>query len=431
MLTVQGKRERFCDGISRRNFLQVGAVAAGGFSLANLLQAEAAAGPAATRRSIINIYLGGGPTHMDTFDLKPTAPVEYRGEFNPIATNMPGVEICELFPKLAKIADKYAIVRSITGLRNEHRPNQSDSGWNSQDLAVVGGRPGVGAVVSKLHGTVNGTAPTSVALSNFGDSGFLGPEFRPYQPDSTGRANLRLNRSLTEDRLANRQNLLTSLDRLRRDVDQSQRMRAMDEFNQRAMTVINSGRLADALDINKEDPNVVEAYGANKSGRYSGNRNFILARRLIQAGVRVVGLRWGSWDTHGNNFTSMKSQLPALDVGLSSLLNDLESHGMLENTIVLMSGEFGRTPRINNNAGRDHWPSAAFWFMAGGGLRTGQVIGSTNRLGERAHDRPVHLQEVYATVYRQLGIDLSTKIDDPAGRPQYILEHRDPIAELV
>jgi len=431
MLSLFGKRARYCDGVSRRDFLQVGAATAIGLTLPDLLRAEAQSG-ALRRKSIINIYLGGGPTHMDTFDLKPNAPVEFRGEFNPIATTVPGMEICELMPKLAGIGEKFAIVRSVTGLRNEHRPNQSDSGWNSRALEVVGGRPGIGAVVGKMHGTLNGLAPTSVSLSSFGSSGFLSPEYSPYQPDNVGRANLRLNRSLSEDRLDSRRNLLANLDRIRRDMDRSNRMTAMDEFNDRAITVITSGELADALDSSKIDAETLESYGANGRDRYaSGNRNFVLARRLIQTGVRVVGLRWGSWDTHSNNFTTMKSQLPALDVGLSALLNDLEQHGMLEDTLVLMSGEFGRTPRVNTRAGRDHWPRAAFWFIAGGGLKTGQVIGSTNRLGETAQDRPVHLQEIYATVYRQLGIDLEQKILDPAGRPQYVLEHRDPIAELV
>ena len=431
MITIQGKRQNFCDGISRRNFLQIGALSVGGLSLADILRAESQSDSPLRRKSIINIYLPGGPTHMDTFDLKPEAPIEYRGEFNPIATNVPGMEICELMPNLAKIGDKYAIVRSVTGLRNEHRPNQSDSGWNELSLRVVGGRPGIGAVVSKLHGTTNGTAPTSVSFGSLGSSGYLGPEFKAYRPDSYGRANLTLNRSITEDRLTDRNSLLSSLDCMRRDMDQTQRMAAMDEFNQRATTVVTSGQLGDALDITKEDPKVVEQYGANKSGRYSSNKNFLLARRLVQAGVRVVGLNWGGWDTHGNNFGIMKTQLPALDVGLSALFNDLETHGLLDDTIVLMSGEFGRTPRINGNAGRDHWPSAAFWFVGGGGLRTGQVIGSTNRTGERALDRPVHLQQIYATVYRQLGINLSTKMNDPAGRPQYILENREPITELL
>jgi len=432
MLNILGKRERYCDGVSRRDFLQVGAATAVGVTLPGLLAAEAQAGTL-KRRSIINIYLGGGPTHMDTFDLKPEAPVEFRGEFNPIKTNVPGMEICELMPKLAQNADKYAIIRSVTGVRNEHSARQSDSGWNELALRAVGGRPGIGAVVGKMHGTLNGLAPTSVSLSNFGNSGFLSSEYNPYRPDNVGKANLRLNRSLSEERLGGRKNLLANLDRMRRDVDRTRSMTSIDEFNERAISVITSGELADALDISKEDPATLEAYGANdRSNRYSsGNRNFVLARRLVQAGVRVVGLRWGGWDSHSKNFDTMRSQLPALDAGLTGLLTDLEQHGMLEDTLVLMSGEFGRTPRINSNAGRDHWPRAAFWFVAGGGLRTGQVIGSTNRLGEAPQDRPVHLQEIYATVYRQLGVDLSQTIMDPAGRPQYILEHRDPIAELV
>ena len=438
MLTFLGNKTRYCDGFSRRNFLKVGALATGSFTLADLFRAEALSATAGkppsghAPKSIINIYLGGGPTHMDTFDLKPDAPAEFRGEFRPIATNVPGVEICELMPRLAQQADKYAIVRSITGVRDEHSPRQSDSGWSENDLRSIGGRPGLGAVMSKVYGMVSGTAPTSIALSAFTNHGYLPPVYRDYRPDGEGSANLRLQGGLSANRLTDRKSLLDKFDRIRREADQSGSMSALDSFNQRAITVITSGTLADALSLEKEDPRCVERYGMHLNGSYGGNRSFLLARRLVEAGVRVVSLSWGGWDTHGQNFQSMRQQLPALDVGLSCLIDDLAARGMLEDTMIMMSGEFGRTPRINGGAGRDHWAPASFVFLAGGGLRTGQVVGSTNRLGERPQDRPVHLQQVFATVYRNLGIDVeSTTLTDPNGRPQYLVDEREVIQELI
>jgi hypothetical protein len=433
MLTFFGGKQRFCDGLSRRNFLKVGALGTGGLTLADLLRLEAQAGSSSRPlKSIINIYLPGGPTHMDTFDLKPGAPAEFRGEFRPIATNVPGMEICELMPKLAQLADKYAIIRSVTGVRDEHSARQSDSGWSENDLRSIGGHPGIGPVMSRVYGTVNGTAPTSVALSGFTDHGFLPQVYRDFRPDGEGRNNLRLNNNMSAERLSDRKSLLDGLDRIRREMDQKGAMTALDSFNERALTVITSGTLAEALDSRKEDPRVLDRYGLDRQGSYGGNRNFLLARRLVEAGVRVVSVSWGGWDTHGQNFQSMRQQLPALDVGLSALFEDLDARGLLADTMIMMSGEFGRTPRINGGAGRDHWAPASFFFLGGGGLKTGQVVGSTNRLGERPQDRPVHLQHIFATVYKNLGIDVeSTTLADPNGRPQYLVEQRETIKELI
>ena len=433
MLGFTGAAQRFCDGVSRRDFLKVGATGIAGLSLPGLLRAEADAGAKATGRSIINIYLPGGPTHMDTFDLKPMAPKEFRGEFMPIATKVAGMEICELMPMLASVADKTVIVRSITGMNNEHNPTQSDSGWSERDLKSLGGRPGVGAVLSKLCGpaitTDRGTAPTSVDLNNWGKAGYLGPMHMPFRPDGAARQNLTLNNMVAETRFTERNELLAGFDRFREETDAKGMMEALDSFEQRAVSLITSGHVAGALETSKESPELIERYGIKKN---RDNERFLLARKLVQAGCRSVALSWGGWDTHSNNFESMRKQLPALDRALSALIEDLEHHGMLDDTIILMSGEFGRTPRINGTAGRDHWPQAAFFWMAGGGLKTGQVIGSTNRNGERADDRPVHIQEVFATVYHQLGIDLeTTQLFDTAGRPQYLLDYRRPIAELV
>lgn len=433
MLTIQGMRQSFCDGVSRRNFLKIGAAGFAGLTLAELLRAEALAGSQATGKSIINIYLSGGPTHMDTFDLKPNAPKEFRGEFSPISTKATGMDICELMPRLASVGDKFALVRSVSGVNNEHAPTQSDSGWKQKDMQAQGGRPGLGPVMSKLFGAANetpdGVAPTAVDLTGWTKPGFLGQTHSAYRPDGTGRQNLTLDSRLGEQRFTDRQELLTDLDRLRRQIDASGMMDAMDSFSSRAASLITSGRIAKALDLKDESAETLDRYGAKKAGE---NQNFVLARRLIEAGVRNVALSIGGWDTHGNNFKAMRTKLPALDVALSALISDLDDRGRLDDTLILMSGEFGRTPRINSGAGRDHWPQASFFFLGGGGLKTGQVIGSTSRLGERPEDRPVHLQQIFATIYHQLGIDVqSALLTDPNGRPQYLVEHRDIIPELV
>ena len=230
MFTILGRPQRFCDGLSRRGFLKVGALGVGGLTLANLLRAEALAGSVGdrpSRKSIINIYLPGGPSHQDMFDLKPQAPLEFRGEFHPIATTVPGMEICQHFPKLAERGEKFAVVRSITDVREEHSQNQSDSGWSDSSLRTIGGRPGIGAVLSKVHGPSNGNAPTFVSLTGFGEPGFLGSIHGPYRPDGPGRENLRLQRSITVDRLNDRKKLLEGLDALRRDVDAKGMMDAM------------------------------------------------------------------------------------------------------------------------------------------------------------------------------------------------------------
>lgn len=437
MLSFLGRRQTFCDGVSRRSFLTIGGLAfggmMGGFSLPQLLRAESLAGPKATKKSIINIYLPGGPSHMDMFDLKPEAPKEYRGEFKPIATSSPGMEICEHFPKLAALGDKFSVIRSIYGIRDEHAPSQSDSGWSESDLRNIGGRPGVGAVMSKVYGasqtTSHGAAPTSVDLTGWTKPGYLGQSFAAYRPDGPGRENLILNSSVTIGRLDDRKALLGGLDRIRRQVDGSGMMSAMDAFSGRAVDLITSGALARALDLRNEDPRNQKRY---YNEQYEENARFLTARRLIQSGVRCVSFSWGGWDTHGNNFGHLKMQLPSLDRALSALIEDLDAHGILDDTIIMMSGEFGRTPRVNAGAGRDHWAPASSFFLAGGGFRHGQAIGTTNRLGEVPKDRPVHIQNVFHTVYRQLGIDTdAVHLVDPNGRPQYVVDQRQLVRELV
>lgn len=433
MLSIVGQPKRgFCDGITRRDVIKLGAMGIGGLTLADLLRAESLAGSTAKRRSIINICLPGGPTHLDMFDLKPDAPQEIRGEFRPIETNVAGMEICELFPKLATMADKFAVIRSISDFSSEHTTKQADSGWPERSLRNLGGRPGIGAIVSKVHGPREDCPLASVTMGGHTSPGYLGPVYKDYQPDGTGRENLQMR--MPEERLYNRMELLSSLDQFGRQADSSGSMKALDSFTRKAADVVTSGKIANALDVDKEDPKVRALYSgdAGRRNRNGGRSSFLTASRLVQAGVRVVSFTFGGWDTHSGNFSSMRQQLPAMDIGLSALITDLEQRGLLEDTLIMMSGEFGRTPRVNMNAGRDHWPAAGFVFVAGGGLKGGQMIGSTNRNGERPLDRPVKLQQVFSTVFHQMGIDVNTtQLMDPAGRPQYLFDHRELVQELI
>lgn len=436
MLSIlSGHSPRFCDGMSRRGFLKIGAAGVGGVALSDFLRADAnAASPSYARKSFINIYLPGGPTHIDTFDPKPEAPSEFRGEFRAIATNVNSVMLCEHLPKLAGMMDKLAIIRSLSGIVDEHDSCQTETGWNTRSLPNMGGRPSLGTVVSKVHGASSGNSPTFVDLSGYTKSGFIGPVNGAFRPDGPGRENLKLERSITVSRLDDRQKLLGGLNRFRAEVDTKGAMKAMDAFAGRAYDVITSGVVAKALDLGQEDPRVRARYflGDNNNGMFQQNDRFLMARRLVSAGVRCVSLGWGGWDTHGNNFGHLRQQLPPLDQGLSSLIEDLEAHGLLQDTIVAVWGEFGRTPRVNASAGRDHWPRACSVLLAGGGLKTGQAIGATNRLGEEPKDRPVHLQEVFATLYNHMGIDPRyITLTDNNGRPQYLVDNPNPVRELV
>ncbi len=431
MFTLYGSKDRCCDGVDRRSFLKVGAMGIGSLSLVDLLRAEAQAGVGSSHKALINIFLAGGPSHTDMFDLKPDAPSEYRGEFNPINTNVNGLQICEHMPNLAKMADKYAVIRSIVGTYDDHTHIHMQSGWHRRDLEAVGGRPSLGAVVSKVQGST-GQAPPFVSLMGQIEPGFLGPIYQPYRPDGPGRANLKLDQGMTTARLSDRTALLRNLDTLKRSADSTGKMEAMDVFTQRAVEMITSGAMADALDVEKEDPKILARYRSGGNKQRNETDGFLIARRLIEAGVRTVSLRVGGWDTHENNFKQLRSLLPVIDASLAALISDLHERGLDKDVTVVMWGEFGRTPRVNNKAGRDHWSKVMQAVVAGGGMRTGQIIGSTDRYGGEASERPVHLREVFATLYRNMGIMAKdTTLPDPAGRPQYLVDDRDPIAELI
>ncbi len=446
MLTLwAGRPQRgFCDALPRRSFLQIGGLALGGLSLPRLLRAEASQGIGPSNKSVIMVYLPGGPPHQDLFDLKPDAPVEIRGEFRPIATKVPGIEICELLPGLAERMDRLAIIRSVVGAKDRHESFQCLTG-RLRDNQPAGGWPELGAVLSKLQGPRDVAVPPFVGLSprmqhrpyNNGYAGFLGPAHSAFQPNGEGRSDLVLG-EVSVDRLANRRELLKSLDRLRRQADRSQIVQGADELQQQALGVLTSSRLANALDLEQEDTRIRERYGEG-TDRVQGdaaprlNQQFLLARRLVEAGARCVTLSYSFWDWHGDNFGNARRNLPDLDQALSALVDDLSERGLDRDVTVLVWGEFGRTPRINNNGGRDHWPNVSCALLAGGGLKTGQAIGQTDRYGGEAVDRPVHFQEIFATVYHCLGLDPHhLTLRDLTGRPQYLVDgDHQPLPELV
>ena len=441
MLTIRGGGSpRYCDGFTRRQFLKIGGLALGGMTLTDMLSAEAQTGIRNSHKAVIMIYLPGGPAHQDTWDLKVDAPAEIRGEFKPIKTNVPGIDVCEHMPKLAQMMDKFAIVRSLVGARDEHASNLCLTGYtqaeNSQNHA-----PDMGSVIAYIQGPVDKTVPAFVNLArhtqhppyNDPGPGFLGLAHGALNPNGPMMDDMVL-QGITLDRLTNRRLLLASVDRFRKSVDGLQ---GIDALHQRAFDLLTSSKLLYALDVTKEDPKVRERYGKGietPQGDASPmmNDQFLAARRLVEAGVRFVTLSYGFWDWHGSNFVNLKKHLPILDQAITALVQDLHDRGLDKDVSVVVWGDFGRSPRINKDAGRDHWPRVASCLLAGGGMRTGQVIGSTNRFGEDPADRPVDYKDVFATLYRNMGINIAdTPIPDATGRPNYLLPGHEPITELM
>jgi len=450
MLRILGdvSKERFCDGLRRRTFLQVGGLALGGLSLADLLRAESQLPPERRKqqKAIINIFLPGGPPHQDMFDLKMDAPSEIRGEFKPISTNVPGLEICELFPRMAKMADRFAFLRTLVGSNGGHSSFQCVTG-RFRGRQPAGGWPSIGSTLAKLQGAADpaippfvGLAPTDMGNRPWGDPGqpgYLGAAYAPFLPDGDGRGDMVLN-GVSLGRLGNRKSLLASFDRFRRQADAQGAMDGMDAFQKQAFGILTSSKLADALDVNQVEPRIRERYGIGSPNKVAdgGPQNldhFLLARRLVEAGVRCVSLAFSRWDWHGGNFRRARQDFPMLDQGLTALVEDLEQRGILDDVSIVVWGEFGRTPRINKNAGRDHWTRVACAVMAGGGIRTGQVIGNTDRLGEGPIERPIHFQEVVATLYQNVGVNLDQDtVLDLSGRPMYVVDDgRQAMPELV
>jgi hypothetical protein len=422
MINISGKPWKFCDGISRRNFLKIGAFGSA-FTTADILKANQAGGTG-TAMSAIMIYLPGGPSHMDMYDLKPQAPAEYRGEFKPIATNVPGVQISEHFPMQAKMFDKLAVVRSLVSV-DEHSDSLVMTGYR-ESLNRIAHHPSVGAVISKLRAGQQDIPPfVSLRGMSVGtEPGYLGIAHRPFTPDGPGLQNLRLPGMVTEERYDSRKDLLKEFDSVRREIDATGTMRGMDSFNTRAFEMVSSGTVRRALDLTREDPKVRD--------RYKGVEQFLTARRLIESGVGCVTLAYGGWDTHSSNFKTLKNQLPMLDKGIANLIQDLHDRGMEDDVVTVVWGEFGRTPKINgNDGGRDHWSPAMSALVAGGGLKMGQAIGATSSRGEYPIDKKYQVPQLLSAIYHALGIDPAMTFPDNSGRPMYILDERNPVAELI
>ena len=424
--------------LSRRSFLSVGGL--GLLSMPQVICAQKQGGT--SHKAVINIFLGGGPPHQDMWDIKTEAPSEIRGPFKPISTNVAGVHIGECFPQIASMFDKFTAIRSVVGSDGSHDGYQCVTGWSRKDMVSGTSYPAIGACASKILGPVDPAVPVAVGLaeatqhmpwSEAGGAGYLGDTHKPFKPNGEMMEDLKLNMEV--ERFKNRKDLLSGFANLNKTIDQAVNV---DTFTEEAFGVLTSSSLVDALDLSKEDPKIREMYGDGKPFKfqYDGaptvNEHVLMARRLVSAGARSVTLSYGRWDSHGSNFDLVRDHGVKLDQCVSALVKDLDQRGMLDDTLVVVWGEFGRTPKINPKGGRDHWPQVSCALLAGGGFNHGQIIGSTNRLGEVPETRPVHIQEICATMYRGLGIDtMSTTLLDNTGRPQYLLDHREPLKELI
>jgi hypothetical protein len=422
----------------------------GGITLSQLLAAEEKAGTR-SHKSVIMIYLVGGPPHQDMWDLKPDAPSEVAGPMRPTKTNVSGMEICDLFPQLAQRADRLAIIRSLVDAQADHDAYQCFTGQRRGPNVPAGDWPQFASAVAKLQGPVDPAVPPYASVCytcthgpyNEPGPGFLGVGQAGFQALGHTRKDMVLH-GVTSDRLSDRRALLTGMDRLRRDLDNAGRLSGGDAINDQAFNILTSSRLSDALDLSKEDPRIVARYGTGDEKKHmDGNgaprvpQSFLLARRLVEAGCRVVTVNYSKWDWHGGGersiFEREGEDFPVFDNAFAALLDDLRDRGLEKDVAVLVWGEFGRTPVISKQVGRDHWPRVAAAVLAGGGMNMGQVIGSTDRLGGEATSRPVTFGEVFATLYHHLGIDVNrTTLTDLSGRPQYLVaKQAQPLPELV
>ncbi|MDG2383213.1 MAG: DUF1501 domain-containing protein [Pirellulaceae bacterium] len=452
-----GGAGRYCDGLNRRSFVQLGIAGMASIGLPRWLQArEQLTSAKSNQRSAILIWLDGGPGHLDTYDMKPTAPAEYRGIWRPIRTNVTGIELTELFPRQAKIADKFSIVRSLHHDTGDHFAGGHRM-LTSKDMGVSGGNtagrfPSIGSIVShqREHQTSELPHYMSVPVASsiglrpgyFGGN-WLGPQYDPFQTNGDPNSktfrvdNLQLAPGMTVKTLDDRKRLALALDRIPRGVDNSGTFDAMNRFEKQAFSFVTAPRARAAFDLSREKDKLRDLYG-----RHTWGQSTLLARRLVEAGASFVTVHLGGWDHHWNLESGMESYLPRVDELVAALFTDLDQRGILDSTLVILCGEFSRTPRMNDGGnggpplskgtpGRDHWGNAMFCLLGGGGIRGGQIIGSTNNRGEEPQTRPVQPSHVHATIYRCLGIDPTLHLLDHSGRPTSVLEDPTAIEELL
>jgi hypothetical protein len=426
MLSVFGP-PRSCRGVSRRDVLKLGGLAGTGLALPELFRLQARASTGSGRnKAVILVWLRGAASHIDSFDMKPDAPAEIRGEFKPIPTNVPGIQVCEYLPLSAKIMDRLAIIRGIKSIDlGDHTPHYILTGFPDR-----GKRPVFGAVVSHLRPKADGLPPYVSLMykppglyDNEGPT-YLGPAHRPFVPKAEGLSNLSLPRDVSAERLGDRKELLRTFDTLSWEVEHRGNMSGIDAYTRRALEMAVSPRVREAFDLNREPAGMRERYG-------KFCETFLMARRLVEAGVTVVTLKVGDWDSHEKNFIDHKAQLPQLDRGMHALVTDLYDRGLDKDVAVVVWGEFGRAPKISRGDGRDHWPDAGAAVVAGGGFKMGQVIGETDSHGARAKGRAYTPANVLATLYGHLGIDPAVTLPDHLGRPMYVLDDREPVGELL
>jgi hypothetical protein len=461
MLTILGSRRPYCDRANRRDFLRIGGLGLGAFGLGDLalpdlLRRRAEAGTAPrTPRAVILVCLPGGPSHHDTYDMKPAAPENIRGEFRPTATNVPGFDFCDLMPRQAAIADKLAIVRSMKFIQPDHQLHEVFTGF-----PMAQGRPSFGSVVSRLRSGETRSASALGRLPKYVSLGagehprtvakaeiptYAGAAHAPFVPTGDGEATLKLPDDLSLDRFSGRRSLAERFDDLRGEFDARRESADLDVFREQAFDMIASPAVRAALDVSREPAHVRALYGDDV--RFTHNyqfghtwhaSNFLLARRLVEAGVPVVTVSEGGWDHHGNLngvrgtiFERSREQLPVYDRSIAALVTDLHERGLDRDVAVVVWGEFGRTPVVNPYGGRDHFTRAGFALFAGGGFRTGQVIGATDGHGAAPTSAPYSPPNVLATLYHHLGIDPAAKLTDPSGRPLGLTDDAEPIRELL
>jgi uncharacterized protein (DUF1501 family) len=453
-----GSAHRYCDGLSRRNFLTLGVAGMASVGLPELFRARAAAsenGTPTRDTSVILLWLDGGPSHMDLYDLKPNAPAEYRGIWQPIQTVVPGFDISPLFPRQAQVTDKFSIVRSLHHDTGDHFAGghrmlttkaMGVSGANTEQMF-----PGIGAIVSRELGARRPGMPGYVGVPTASSIGLrpgyfgghmLGAHHNPFEPGGDPNSpsysvqNLNLAQGLTLEQLEDRVTLMHHFDNALESLDGNATAQAMDHYSQEAVNFVTGPTARHAFDINQEPPHLRDAYGRNTFGQST-----LLARRLVEAGATFVTAHFGGWDHHWDLQSGMQNYLPKVDAAVATLFQDLETRGLLEQTLVVLCGEFSRTPRMNDGGnggpagsmgtpGRDHWGNAMFCLLGGGGVQGGQVIGSTNHLGEHPHTRPLTPCNIHATIYQVLGIDPRLQLLDPSGRPVNVLDDPTPISEL-